>query len=913
MSEKDLIVTFPDYGRIDPKIAADLMPVPLLPFEVHPDFGGPYASVIDPGPVPPTYVHSWAFAMSGFTTFKLSPARDGLELNWLSGDHVVFYVPETGQRKVFTSEVELRASVVELSPLPAAFPVRAYLILKASTERWADPSERRQRRFRIEGVRPLASADDPKVVLVGDDLNYDTRLAPNHDPWYSDGTPENVSQGWIQGQNTWAGVEVGEPREEDGWYLLARFTPPPQEAADMALNALVYYNEQTSHLRLYVLPGPRLDGATGLDVRLRLLGRDPGSKSGYVPLKGAFFDDDSSPHTWSEAHLPITRLATNRWTMAQTSVLFPMATDLPAGQDTSGPGLTTDEGRILTDDPRFPPRSEWLKPIYDSQFESQNGNIRLQVEITPFERGSADLDFIGEGVGAAIQDSTPSGDPFLKILKDSIGSAIETGKGANKAADWIYQKVKASYHAHKPASTPPNAPLPGLLALSAGGFTGSVTAVAAAIAFFAKAFSEPEALRLALELKIRGTITGTIYTPLTKVIFDCYLPGRFDAEEMHISEGVSLQDPTLHQLTPRYDRPLGHLGYRYDPSRLKCRAIYFETFGDSDPRTDITFGEWAWNWSMRCVWPANKSPKYPYSAYSGRTPWRWGPDSRHHEAPIDGFLPVVFNEYAEIMPIQPIGTRRVEGPDPSAVPGGRESTSGIQTTQRAQLPDAPEIPHQPTHHHVGNVAFAAHLDPEPGDTTFPTVDIELGSIGSRSVWVFHDSDWLHGAAWDGTVEEFIEQQGRTFVERADGYWLDAGPGVWVPPLRDFLHPMDVRTYTFGQMSMLLYDEDQENPGSTVDSMSFLNTTLDKKHFRPYAPGGSWPLANIMFGWDVRYLYYGRSRQLPSGRVPRRRVTRPMRSPVTISVIRFECDFGMQESWEKAGSDAPSVMMLDSPW
>lgn len=911
MSMSDRILTIPDHRQITSEMAAKLSQQRLRRFQVVPDFGEPCDSVIDPGPVPATFVHSWAIDIAGFTSFRVAPAQAGLDLNWTSDDHVVLYVPETGQRETFTTEQDLRTRIVKLNPLPSTAPVRVYLILKTSVERWADPSERRFRRFVIEGLRPLGSVGTPRAVLVGDDLNSDTSTKLNHEPWFDDGSTDKVWQGWRQGKNTWATVEVEEPIVEQGWRLMARFTPPPHTETDLKIYALVYYNEQYSQVRLYVLPGPDV-AATGLDIHLRLLGRSPTSSSDYVCIDGAFFDDNANPSTWSEAHLPITRLASNRWTMAQTSMLYPMARDLPCGEDTSGPGMTTDEGRILTNDPRLPAREDWLKPVYDSKFEKQCGNIRLQVEITAFERGTADLDFIGTGVGTAIQQPTPSGDPFLTILKDSVASAISTGKDAHKAADWVFKKVKKSYEAT--AAATPGAPQPGVLALGFSGFVGPVTAVAAGISFFAKAFADPEALRLALELKIRGSITGSIYTPLNSVVFDCYLPGRFNAEEMHGPEGVSLQDPTLHQLVPRYDRPLGHLGYRYDPTQLKCRSIYFGPDGDSEPRTDITrFPDQYWQWAMRCVWPANDDPKFPYLAYSGNTPWRWGPESSHHEAPIDGFLPVVFNECAEIVPIRPSSTERRLESEAAWRPDRREQASG-ERAQRVELPDESPIPHQPTHYHVGNIAWAHQVDPEPDDVSFPTAGVEMGPIGSRSIWTYHDSDWQGLAAWDGTVECFVENGDTTFLERDDGYWLDAGPAVWVPALRDFLHPIDVLTETFGEMSIVCYDEDHENQAPGVESVSYLDSTLDNRYFRPFEPGSPWPLADIIYGWDVRYLYYGRSRRDEKGQVPRGRVVRPMRSPVTISVKRFDCDFGMQEfAWVKTGGDAPSLMMLHKSW
>ena len=191
--------------------------------------------------------------------------------------------------------------------------------------------------------------------------------------------------------------------------------------------------------------------------------------------------------------------------------------------------------------------------------------------------------------------------------------------------------------------------MPGLLALGAGGFAGPVAGVAAAAAFFISLFSDKEPLRLALELKLRGSITGSLYTPITTQIFDCYLPGRFDARDMHLADGVPLSDWNLHQYLPRYDRTLGHFGYRYDPSHLQCRVIFFGTYGEPDPAGSFIWAEETiWREGMCCVWPAPEAPQFPYPEFRHSSRWRWNADSEDHPAPVDGFLPVVLNECAEL-------------------------------------------------------------------------------------------------------------------------------------------------------------------------------------------------------------------------------------------------------------------------
>jgi hypothetical protein len=399
---------------------------------------------------------------------------------------------------------------------------------------------------------------------------------------------------------------------------------------------------------------------------------------------------------------------------------------------------------------------------------------------------------------------------------------------------------------------------------------------------------------------IRGKIKGSIYTPRAKKEFDCYLPGRFDARAMHISEKVPLKDPALHQLLPRYDRTIGHLGYRYDPTKLKCRMIYFGPLGDPDTGPiKPTSASWQWAWGMRCVWPAVENPRWPFYEYRppGRHPfyedWKWGVDSLDHPSPIDGFLPVIFNEYAEITPINPHGSERTE------------------------LPAMPEDPHQPTHYYIGNIAYTRYLQPEPGDIKFPSADKEVGPVGSRSIWVFHDGDYPVRGAWKGKLEDMPPVRANLSsgqIEEGTGYWLDAGPGVYVPPLRDFTHHTYILTQNYGELSVLLYDDKSTNSNPSVGTYNVGGYKLDNRHFRPFEPGKPWPIGDVVFAWDVRYIYYGRSRQQPSGYVPIRRNVRMMRSPVTLSIFRFDHYWNMiGEVWMEPGGDAPSIMMLDNPW
>lgn len=884
-----------DYLRIHPDIIARLRFNRFVPFQVQPDFGNPYFSPIDAGIIPPTYSHSWAVDLQDFTQFRLYPGKAQVNLNWVSGDNISVYVPETGQIVNFASETSLRNDLVQLQPLPnpaggaVQYPRRIYIILLTSKERYVSAVSREFRRFGLEGMQTTDTCPNLRTLLVGDTLNYDVSNAPNQLPWFRDGDGNSIYHPWLQGPNTDPQRLCPEPKEEDGWYLVGRFTGRPIIKGEIntdleALWLLVYYNEQLSRLRLYFLP--KMENVTGLEVRLRLLARDPNTEAGYIQLEGAFFDDDPRTQRWSEALLIIPgvgklnpSLVQDRWVMMETNLLFPMAKAIPTMKDAS---YTPGAASLPPDDPAFPDRKNWYIPLYDCEFEHQMGNIRLEVEITPFQQASAKLDFIGRGVGLAIQQLSGSSISPFSVLKDTV----ETGIGAYKAASSIYDYLKAEYKKDFP-----NTALPGLLAIGGGAFSGAAAAIGATITLVMALLKEEEPLRMALELQIRGAITGSIYTPLSKVIYDCYLPGRFDAYQMHVSEGLPFDISDLNQYLPRYDRSLGHLGYRYDPSQLKLPMIYFGPYEET-PAPGFNEGIISctpeyWKWAMRCVWPAPKNPQFPYSEFEEPNRPLWKLDARIHPAPVDGFLPVIYNEFAEITPIDP---------------GGAQPT---------QLPQQSNIPHQRTHYYIGNVAYANHVLPMAGDTTFPPSQFESGSVGAWGIWVYRDGDW---DAIDAPIETLIGCLKTTAINKGDGYWLDAGPGRKLHPLRDFDHYKDVRTNDFGQMSIILYDEEFVNSNPGVPDVDFYPIDLLAKHFRPYIPGEAWPIADVVFQWDVAYLYYGRTRQQPSGAVPRRSQHRRLRSPITISIMRWDCDFDIENfAWQAPGGDAISILLLDKPW
>jgi hypothetical protein len=782
LDRSKLDIRVADYVRIDPGLARTVSKLSYVPFEVQPDQGKSYLAAIDPGLIPPTYCHSWALDLEGIQRFRLKIDVAVTALNFDEGDGITVYAPETGQKVHLDNEHVLRTHWVQLTPIAGAKPPRApkriYMILRASPARYADGQTSSPRRMRLLG---LVSNVDPKQAhawLVGDTLNHTPSTPAAQQYWLKDGRGEMLPQPWLPAGGVSSTELIDEPRPEKGWYLLGRFTRY-QGGDDTPIWAVVHYNEQQSRLRVHVWS--EVETATGLEVRLKLLAQDDNAKAGYVQLKGAFFDDDMRSHTWSEVQLTIAEIREREWRIVETAVLFPMAKTIPGARDASEadkkPGPVTG-GTVHghTHHASVPPVKEWYVPVYDSIAEKHLRNVRLQVAITAFTRGEADLDFVGKGIGTAAQNLDDSGDPMLTVLKEAAKEGISAGK-AGKA---LYDGLKGWYEKEHGKG----AKLTGLLALGGSAFGAIGAAVGAGIAIY-KTLTQT-GMKMELELKIRGSVTGSIYTPLATTVFECYLPGRFDAEEMHTRDGIAIDHPTLDLWIPRYDRSIGHFGFRYDPSETACRAVYLCPYEDIETSYNIIFDDWVWNWTMRCLWPAPRFDDLalilPFKIYeeTSRPKWKW--DATTHPARQDAFIPVIYNEYAEITPINPVGATRIKK-------GGT----------------APDVPHQPTHRFIGKIGFEANITPEASDTSFPKDRSELGSVGGWSLWTYHGSDWI---AFDTSPQDHIEIY-RTSDDRipnGTGYWLDAGPGAAVRPLRDFEPYLGVQTEDFGQLSVVIFDE-----------------------------------------------------------------------------------------------------------
>lgn len=423
-------------ARIDPKVLERVRVIRRLPLEVRITIppstaGAPTHYVKRPSPinaglVPPNFVHTWGIdvtappppedqAQPRISLLRLGTDLASVALNWASGDRVRVLASNgslthfvDGKPAEFTSlqDVKNKTVVVYHTDLDAGKGHTRFYLLLATSEA---PSPRR---FELTDVLLYA---DPRVatseaLLLTDDLNYETTFKGDNcplggcpvpffelpdgttidHPWRADGrqTPKSP-------QNGDKPIEFPAASKNDGWYLIGRNTT---RCSQPGFCTLLYYNERTSILRVYLLnvnlPSDRV---VGYSVRLRLW-------AGGKNLDGLFFIGDPRPQRWREALviIPASVWANDKWAFFEVTMLYPMARELPWREPSP-------EQR----------KESRLFPVYETAHGKKDQNVQLQVEVRPFLEGDLKADLVAEAIGQAIEDSGGSRDVWYYLINQS--------------------------------------------------------------------------------------------------------------------------------------------------------------------------------------------------------------------------------------------------------------------------------------------------------------------------------------------------------------------------------------------------------------------------------------------------------------------------------------------------------------
>lgn len=903
---------------------------------------------ISSGLIPPNFIHSWAIDLRDIQSFAFDwgshDPRQSLDLG--GGDRL--YVVDAANQKLKEFKTTDHDWLVSLPATGATAydtpPLRRiYLVLEAS----AKAASRRLTARGVIDFTPLAQSTGAEAaLLVEDDLNYDSSLGPLF--WATDaqgtripvgapwGLPESIHHYRVSlpAPNDKAG-----PAPADGWYLVGKNITEYAEAKT-GYFSLVYYNERLGKVRIY-LWNLNVTDATAYWVTVALQKR---TAQGFEDLDGALFINDPRPTRWSKAMTIVPAWPQSKWSFVEIPMLlYPMATSLSGTLSTGqSPGecrrWTTKElqqqmekagvptaqaeelirrfrmrgmdsgwatlvavlvSSQVTDTSWMPQLLEVHKPecyrsVYEERIEPEGGlcNFRLRIGIRPLDVGKAELDFIGKATGQGVQISAAS----------TVSLAEQAFDAFSKAGDWygkgesLHKKIVELLDDQKKsgASAATLGLLGSLAAMGSSGWGAILAAVAIWVSIFKELFSDdPEPLRMAIELAIWGKVSGIVATEKQERNAFVYLPGRF-------SFPAAFKDGKIHtrymnNMLPRYDRTLGLFGFRYDPSTLRLPiGQRWYVSGDSP---------WA-----ECVFPAE-----PYDG-AANIETAAAPLERHLTRSIDRWLPVIFNPYAEIVPVKPhlrapasalenaLGRFKWEFGDTAPFPDFLMPEFTYPALKGEMV-----FSHEPWFDWVQDMSPKSHVAREPGDHSFPTKeDFKTGSsayilayspVASAALGysIFHVSPLtdMDGAKLPRHIGQ--KNWGTPATEKRDvrkGIWLAVPPvsfvpGVYLPVVVS--ESIGQHHYGFGQQTAVAPQPLEDFADTTQMSvqhgwrMRFQHTADDGLPWKFDDETRPFPLQDVLFCWDIKYFYYGRSRQQQLG-VPLSEHTAEFRVPVDIHVV-----------------------------
>jgi hypothetical protein len=775
----------------DPSTGLPPSPTPGdVPFEVKPWLGPRRRAPINAGEVPPDFTHTWAIDLMGVSSFSLQ--YSGIQLLWDAGDSVVVldFTRPNPVAETYASDADLTTKSVPVPQPPDGGSSRFYVTLRTGPGGQA-------RQFRVPGLHTTGLGGHREALIVADDLNYD-QTGPLVDP-NAVADQEKLYAPWKpESPGVPVGVSMPPPGAREGWHLLAR-NLSNREAGFLSL---LYYNERTSRLRAYLYNATLSTDATYIQVNLSLATRAPGAN--FLPLTGAFFNADPRPQRWSSASFTVPVWPQKSWAFVEAPMLYPMADALPAAQhprDTSIP-------------------SHYYRPVYEEACESGLTNAKIVITVQGFQVGSLQGDILGQAIGNAVQQAASSGLTGFDLL-NGAASALASGKDYYDKGQAMHKALTDFLKDKQQAGTPTSdlQGLQALVGLGAGAFGGFLGVVGLGIGIYQAFFSKPEPLRLALELAIRGTMTGSMFTPLMPAEHTFFLPGRWSIQESAQSNFPVADTRRVDAEIARYDRTLGHFGWRYNPARVQFRVLQAYYAWDDPPEGAAA--------------DLQQYQRYVFPAKDFQT--LVDPPTPNASTRIPEWLPIIYNPYAEITPLKPL-------------PVATAADHGIKLTLDGASAGAFEGGPAPWFDWLQDISPASHVTPEPGDESFPSGRLEIGTGSRMTVKVFPDRP-----------QAFFPQQ-NWLISLPNGIWLSIPPDAGATPrtCRDFVEMTDLDVHTWWDV--------------------WLDGPLCHPPDYPYSP---FPLRDVIYYWDVAYFHYPRSRQAPNGDVDLYRGNTSMSAPVRI--------------------------------
>ncbi len=827
----------PPFAVTPSPVAPRVVPLRSVHYD-HPGKWAKDAARIDPGSIPPNYVHTWVLDVAGIAALDFHPyagntfqldAADRLsffDLDGLQQDPPQPLVVITPASK--SNELRIDLSKARTLPLHGKTYCRVFLQLETS------PAVK-PRRLRLEALlNETANDGDEEILLLGDDLDP---TAPYIYPAVdSQGTPTpGISSPFHNDTET--GFHAYPPTlEEDGWFLLGRNLTDRSKL----FYSLVYYNEARGLLRIFLYNLELPTNVTGFTLTASLVGLAPKPTTPGGPsyltgqeLEGAFFPLHPNPNKWSSARVPLPTWFHGSWTCVEIPIAYPMGSNLPID--------------LALASPRAP---GLYRALYEEPLARGQRVVALRLQVDSYDMGKLEGEWHGKAIGEAIQTlgKSPNGNGFIST--DLLKGAAKAGGDIFKGGKKIYEGIKTlEKDTKKNAGNGDDLAkkLSGLVSLGSSVFSGAFGVASAAYSFIDGLFATPRPLTLSIELELSGKLEGTILTEHTPGPFwMCYLPGRFPVEEAY-PRGLQVEADVLSNAVPTYDRPIGLFGYAYNPAELPFRMLRWEA--------GQTAGAPAF------VFPAKPTPDL-----------QAGPLSSQQASPlVERFLPVIYNEYSEIVLATPVIL-------------GVESEEASLEGETAQTGSAP-AEWKKRYRWLSDHAWKAHVVPEPNDASFPSAVQELIGPGFCEMSIVA---YLGGL--ETVYPPLVSTVFANVLPMPEGMVMQIEPKAGIAPYtyRDF-PTKELRN--FKAMQWYGCRIDANGPGPTA---------------RPFEPDDPFPVQDVLFEWAHEYFYYARSRQRADGSVPALRATAHFRSPVTMHVERVAS--GSSVVPELVVHEIPSAML-----
>lgn len=559
-------------------------------------------------------------------------------------------------------------------------------------------------------------------------------------------------------------------------------------------------------------------------------------------------------------------------------------------------------------------KPECYHSVYEERFEPEASlcNFRITIEVKPVDQGSADLEFIGTGKGEAVQIGFDEALDLAELAADALEKGGDWYEKGEKVHDKILELIKEKKD--EGASESSLKTLIALAGMGSSGWGAILASIGAWVEILKQVYGDQdEALRMAVELAIWGEVKGVITTEKQPRPHYIYLPGRFsfNAAFLHGQNHSREFDNVL----PRYDRTLGLFGFRYDPTTVALPMAQHWYVHSTSPWVD-------------CIFPClpytgdepHDSAKNPMQQYLTRHISRW--------------LPVIFNPYAEIEPVRP----HLVAPDDSLAQAVSSFSFSFESFRPVPGKDplAPEFAYPSIkdeklfdHEHwfdwIQDMSAWRHITKDPKDQNFPAEKVH--GVGSRmyvlcnspvktaklNYSVFHISP-LTGIGSELSPRWVGLDWGVPSPEERDvrnGVWLEVAPvhfqsgptyfanvAPFVGRVVTELH--DNQYYEFAEQTQI-------SPGTYQAFSDIANVAVHHGwRFRFYGQvpndGFSWnfddetqpfPLQDILFHWDIRYFYYGRTRKA-GNQVKLAEYTASFQIPVSISVLKFKSTWNTEK-------------------